>query len=180
MAAAHPIALCPLHGLFPATAIDLGTPGSYTFDHCETNCPVCGSASEIIPGTYQPELDRINLLIDPSISLVALGAIRKLAERAKAGEISDREAKREAEKIHAKAAKLFDIYNWSDQAKATLYASIIGAIAVIAAARIASSPSQTTVINPIVMESVITNPAKTPRTLNRGKAPRPKRHQQKQ
>ena len=81
--------------------------------------------AEIIAGTYVAEADRINLLIDPRIWLRALGVIRKLAERAGAGEISIQDAKREAEEIYPKAGSFFDVANWSDQAKATLYASII-------------------------------------------------------
>jgi hypothetical protein len=174
MAIHHPIALCPVHGLFPATAIALEN-ATVGFVSCVTTCPQCGMTSEIIPGTYQARLDRLNLLLDPSISLLALGAIRKLAERAKAGEIDAQEAKREAEKIHPKAGSLFDIANWSDQAKATLYASLIAAVAVIAAARIASSPSQTMIISPTVIERVVTK-------LNEpfpGKATPSKQHQKK-
>jgi hypothetical protein len=79
---------------------------------CVQARPQCGTQSEIFPGTYKAGFDgNLNVLIDPSISLKALGAIRKLAERAKAGEISAQQAKREAEKIHLNAGKLFDIAN---------------------------------------------------------------------
>ncbi len=187
MAVSHPIAFCTLHGLFPATAIAIAPGASVGVLGCIITCPQCGTPSEIIPGTYlahtnQAGVDRINLLIDPSISLPALGAIRKLAERAQAGEISAEQAKREAEKIHPKAGKLFDIANWSDQAKATLYASVIGAVAIIAAARIASPPSQTTVIHPVVAERVVAKPDALPLRPNapkHGKAPQPKRHPKK-
>lgn len=106
------------------------------FINCVHSCPICGGDSEIIPGRYEAKVDRLNILIDPSISPAALLAIRNLALAVSLGHISPAEAKKEAEKIHPKAGKLFDVANWSDQAKATLYAAIIGATAVITAARI--------------------------------------------
>lgn len=174
MAVHHPIALCPVHGLFPETgvAIENATVGLF---NVETTCPHCGRAAEVIPGTYQAELSRLNILVDPSISLLALGAIRKLAELAKAGEIDIQEAKLKAEKIHPKAGRLFDIANWSDAAKATLYSAIIAATAVIAAAKISSPSSHTTIINPAVIERVITRTNEPPHP----KAPRPKLPQKK-
>jgi hypothetical protein len=115
-----------------------------------TNCPVCQGPSEIIPGKYEVGSDRLNLLIDPSISPAALAAIKDLAEAVHAGRITPEEAKSAAEKIHPKAGKLFDVANWSDQAKATLYAAIIGAAAVLGAAKIASSSNQTVTISPVI------------------------------
>lgn len=179
-AVTHPIALCPSHGFFPATAIALGPGSTMGIYQSRMSCPQCGTPSEILPGMYRGGVDTINLLIDPSISLQALGALRKLAERAQAGKISVQEAKREAEKIHPKAAKLFDIVNWSDQAKATLYGAIIGAVALIAAARITSPASQTTAINPVALERVIQKSAKPPLIAkSHVKAPQPKQHPKK-
>jgi hypothetical protein len=176
MATRHPLAFCPRHGLFAATAIAINEGAAATFIGCGTNCPACGAAAEIIPGLYQPAADRMNLLVDPSISLLALGAIRNLVERLQAGKITEDDAKREAEKIHPGAGKLFDIAHWSDQAKATLYAAIIGAVAVIVAARIASNPSQTAFVNPTVIERVINPSAATApiheRVPRRGKHPK--------
>src|SRR5579862_6010579 len=139
-------AVCPTHGLFAGPAIALGPGATLHMQHSVAICPVCKAQSPIMSGTYQGTVNGIEFLRDPSIPLPALGAIRRLAERAQGGEISPAEAKREAKKIHPKAEKLFDISNWSDQAKATLYASIIGAVAVVAAARIASGP--TTIVQP--------------------------------
>jgi hypothetical protein len=146
----HPIAFCPEHGIFEMKtfAMDAGAP--VNFIGSLTNCPQCGRVSEIIPGTYKADHNRLNILIDPSISPESLFAIRKIAEAAQAGSISAEDAKKEAEKIDPKAARLFDVANWSDQAKSTLYAAIIGATAVVGAARIASSPSQTTTVQPVI------------------------------
>jgi hypothetical protein len=145
----HPIAFCPAHGFFPALAF--GFRGTATLIESATNCPICQGTSEIISGQYEEvAAARLNLLIDPSISPAALSALRDLAEAVRAGRISAEEAKRTAEKIHPKAGKLFDVANWSDQAKATLYAALIGATAVLGAAKIASSPNQTVTINPVI------------------------------
>ena len=104
------------------------------------NCPKCGNPSEVISGVYDGTITGLNILVDPSISREALIALRNLAEQLQRGEISVSEAKNQAHLISPKATKLFDIENWTDQAKATLYASIIAAIGVVIAARL-SSPS---------------------------------------
>ena len=147
----HPPAFCPEHGLFPVTFFRLGARATNTtFIGCAATCPKCGRVSEIIPGVYDPTADGLNILIDRSISPEALDEIRRIAERLQQGEISAPQAKAEAEKISPNAGKLFDIADWSDQAKATLYAAIIGAIAIVAAARIASPPNQTVNVQPII------------------------------
>jgi hypothetical protein len=151
----HPAAFCAVHGIFPATLIPIESGGSAEFNNCVHSCPVCGCDSEIIPGRYEAGSDRLNVLIDPSISPSALAAIRNLAEAVRTGQLSSEDAFREAAKIHPRAATLFDVANWSDQAKATLYAAILGAVAVITAARIASAPSQTVIVNPTVVERVV-------------------------
>jgi hypothetical protein len=107
-----------------------------------------------------------------TLTAAQLGALRNLAERAKTGKISPQKAKQEAEKIDPNVGKLFDIANWPGQAKATLYASIIGAVAMITAAKIATSPTQTTVTNPTVIERIIEPPspnATDPRKHDRGR-----------
>lgn len=141
----HPTAFCKSHGFFPATLIGIGPGAGGTFIDCKTSCPACGQMSEVVPGTYHAHADRINLLVDRSISPEALAALRRIAEQAKANQITPEEAKEKAEKIAPGAGRLFDVGNWSDQAKATLYASIIGAIAVIGAAKLAGSTTNVTV-----------------------------------
>jgi hypothetical protein len=81
--------------------------------------------AEIVPGNCQAFSDRINVLIGPSISREALAALRQIAMQAQARQITPGEAKEKVEKIVPGAGRLFDVSNWSDQAKATLYASII-------------------------------------------------------
>jgi hypothetical protein len=151
----HPPAFCPVHGLFPATQFALGVGVRQTsFIGCLQTCPRCGRPSEIIPGVYDSIPSGLNILIDKSISPEALAVIRKLVQRLEKGEISSEQAKEEAEKLSPKLGKLFDIANWSDQAKATLYAAIIGATAIVGAARMASSPIQTVNVNPVIARVV--------------------------
>jgi hypothetical protein len=153
----NPPAFCSQHGLFPVTAIaiDPGVTGT-TFTDCGATCPRCGRVSEIIPGVYDATDDRLNILIDSSISPEALSAVRQLAERLQQGTITSVQAKEEAEKILPRLGKLFDVWNWSDQAKATLWAAILGGAAVIQAARIASAPSQTVIVQPTIERTIET------------------------
>ena len=144
------------------TRFNIAAGATASFIGSVTNCPEpeCSHKSEIIPGVYDAAADGLNVLIDPSISPEALGEIRRIVERLQQGDISVPEAKAEAEKVSPDAGQLFDIANWSDQAKATLYAAIIGAVAIVAAARVASSPDQTvnvqTVIEHITQEETPT------------------------
>jgi hypothetical protein len=154
----HPPAFCPTHGLFAASAFGFEDgAANISIKGISTNCPVCGANSEIIPGRYDAKDDTLNVLLDPSISADALNAIRQLVTRLQAGEVTVEQAKKQLENISPKASRLFDISEWSDQAKATLFASIIGAIAIISAARLSKSSGPTININPVV-ERVVAPP----------------------
>ena len=148
----YPPAFCPEHGLFPAIGfrIDAGATDITVGSTIDCREPGCSRRCEIIPGVYDATLDGLNLLIDPSISPEALSAIRRITIRLQNGEISAPQAKAEAEKISPNAGKLFDIANWPPQAQATLYAAIICATAIIAAARMASSPDPTIIVQPVI------------------------------
>jgi hypothetical protein len=132
------------------TRFHIGVGSKASFIGSATNCPKCNRTSEIIPGVYDATVDRLNILIDRSITPEALGEIRRITERLQQGKISVPQAKVEAEKISPDAGQLFDIANWSDQAKATLYAAIIGAVAIVVAARMASPPNQTVKVQPVI------------------------------
>ncbi|RUV31176.1 MULTISPECIES: hypothetical protein [unclassified Mesorhizobium] len=95
----------------------------------------------------------MNILLDDSISPAALGALREIVRRLQRNEITPAQATVQAESITPKAGKLFDVADWSDGAKATLYASIIGAIALVAAAKMSSSGGGDQ--PPIVIENII-------------------------
>jgi hypothetical protein len=151
-----PLAFCPVDGLFVASGAAVASGNArLRLSHVSTNCPTCNGQSEILPGLYAPDGENISLLLDPGISPAALKEIQRLLLAVQIGEITPEHAQMEAERVHPGWGKFFNIAQWSDQAKATLYASVIGAIAIVAAARINSPPSQTVIINPpTALESV--------------------------
>jgi hypothetical protein len=143
-------AFCPQHGLFSIRSpIGFGAGSKAIFSNNVTRCPQCGSQSEILSGQYSFGLDGLNILADGSNSREFLLAIQRLAERAKRGEISPEQAKTEAEKLSPSAGKLFDVRNWSDDAKATFYAAIVIAVGTIIAARTTPAPTQTVTVQSI-------------------------------
>jgi hypothetical protein len=147
----HPPAFCPKHGIFPAAGIAIA-PGATrnSFIGCTHSCPKCGHPAEIIPGVYDATQTNLNILVDASISPSALAGLREIVGRLKEGKISVGEARAEAEKISPSVGRLFDIEDWSDQAKATLYAAIIGAVAIAYAAKTTTAPSVTVNVQPTV------------------------------
>jgi hypothetical protein len=82
----HPLAFCPVHGVFAATAFALGPGSSSTFVGSKTDCPRCGGVSEIIPGRYEAEAERYHSSISPE----ALAAIKELALKLQKGTITPR------------------------------------------------------------------------------------------
>ena len=151
----HPLAFCSIHGVFPATVFAIGPHAQITFTNCVANCPVCNRTSEILSGTYKAGVDRINLLLDPGISKRALDELAAIARAARARQITTEEAKQAAEKVHPNAGRLFDVANWSDQAKVTLYAAIIGATAILGAAKMSSTGTTNIRMQPVI-ERVVT------------------------
>ena len=151
----YPSAYCPSHGLFEAIGTIAMTNSEVTIIGSSTDCPRCGSRSEILPGKYTSKGDSLSVLFDTSISSEALAAIQAIVFKLQQNEISVADAKVQVEKIAPKAGRLFDVASWDGGAKATLYASIIGAIAIIVVARMASSSSQSQVFPEIVVERVI-------------------------
>jgi hypothetical protein len=106
MALFHPMAFCVIHGVFAVgTSFEMKSGATVKFINCVFNCPVCGALSEILPGSYEVRADRLNFLIDSSISSAALLAIRDLAIAASSGHMSTAKAKKEAEKIHPKTSE---------------------------------------------------------------------------
>lgn len=155
----HPIAFCPVDGIFQATGIAIsGEATSLEFRNNRTNCPKCGGMSEILPGRYDVIGDRLNILLGDSISQAALGALKEIVEQLQRNEITPAQAKARAEIISPKAGGLFDIADWSDTTKSTLYASIIGdasiigGIALVAAAKMSggSAPPPQIVVQNII------------------------------
>jgi hypothetical protein len=150
-----PLAFCPKHGLFVFTGMAATGNAKLSFSHCGTNCPTCGGSSEILPGLYEPDGANIRLLLDPNVSAEALDALQKLLRAVLAGEMTPEDAIKEAEKVHRGWGKLFNISEWSDQAKATLFASILTATAAFAGARMSSPPPVTVNVDPpTIVQSV--------------------------
>lgn len=154
----HPPAYCPRDGIVPGVGISLA--GAFQNVNIVGNtitCPVCGGPAQVISGCYDTVGDRLQILIDPSISADALAAIRKLAEQVRDAAITPEAAQAEAERIAPGTGRLFDIRSWSDQAQATLLAAIIGATALIGAAKISQAPSQTVNVQPVIERLVETH-----------------------
>ena len=155
----HPLAFCLKHGVFPDRSFMFGSGTVATFvGKCQTSCPICFEPCELLPGTYEVEDDRLDLLLDPTISPEALNALIAIALRLKRREITPPKAKELAEKISPRLGGLFDVANWSDTARSHLYAGIIGAAAILAAARM-NTP--TIVVQPVVervIERTVTAP----------------------
>lgn len=78
-----------------------------TFLNSRTNCPICGTMSEILPGQYKIVKGSVNLLLDPSVTPEALEALRSVADRLQRNEISREEAIAEASKISPKFSAIF-------------------------------------------------------------------------
>jgi hypothetical protein len=167
-------ATCPVHGIFAATGIIGLGPGArvHLGPNVAMNCPKCGLSSQIMPGQYEGLEERVRILFDGSFGPMILAQLATIAEKAKAGQISAEAAKRQAQKLHPKAGKLFDVANWSDQAKATLYAAIIGAAALIGAAKLSSGP--TVIVNPPAVTVIHKNYKPVPPPSPHGHKARPK------
>lgn len=142
-----PIALCPVHGIFEATGF--ASFGEFnrniSYVGCTTSCPKCGRRSEVIPGTYNPAADGMNILLDPSISAEALAAIKIIAQRAVAGTITPAAARAEIEKIEPRAASVFDFKSYSIGDKLAAFALLISLVDAAANLRAADPP--TTIIH---------------------------------
>ena len=130
----HPPAFCRRCGLiFPALAIGLQNT-SVTLKGNAMSCPRCGQMAEIIDGTYSAYKDRLDIVLDPSVSQAARDALLTLVKEVQANRLSLSEAKHRAKKINKRFGKLFDLSDWSGEAKATLFGSILMARATLAGA----------------------------------------------
>jgi hypothetical protein len=128
-----PPAYCPTHGIFPAVgSIGMGQGTTASISHCTVTCPKCGGEARILDGTYTAFADRLQLILDPALPEEARRALLALVEKVKDRTLDLEQAKSEAEKISPKAARLFDIAEWSDGAKAALFGSVLMAGATLA------------------------------------------------
>jgi hypothetical protein len=103
-------AYCPrCRSLFPFKGIHLGAGRSLGLTGNVTNCPVCGfGQARISDGVYKATQDAVELLSGPESTRVMLEALKAVAERLKAGEISQDEAIKEAREISPRYAALIE------------------------------------------------------------------------
>lgn len=151
----HPIGYCPIHGFFPVSGFVLGDGADAVLQGVVTSCPRCGGVVDIVSGHYEVVGDRLNVLLDQSIPSAALDELRRIAEQLQRAEITPAEAKTRATAVAPKAAKLFDVANWSESSRAAVLVAIIGAIGVVAAARMGGSSTTVNVINQPSIERVV-------------------------
>lgn len=149
----HPVGFCKKHGFFDVPSIGISAKGVGL--RVKVPCPTCFDFCEVLPGEYSFEAGHLSLLLDESVSPEALKAILDIAARASRKEITAEQAKQEAEKISPKAGRLFDIADWSDNAKAVLYAGILNAAAMLAPHLMGSGKEQSSAPATVVVERVI-------------------------
>lgn len=139
---ASPLIFCAIHGVKKLQGIaSVDSTSTIEYIDSSAQCPVCGRDAQVFNGKYEGTKSGLDILLSPSISPQALSALKQIFEKLQKEEISSEKAKAEAEAIFLGAGRLFDIADWGDGAKATLYASIIGAIALVTAAKISKPES---------------------------------------
>ncbi len=145
-----PMAFCIAHGIFPARKIVMVSVTEVTLSG-SVKCPQCGRRSELIGGSYSSEADRLNVLLDRSVSPDALRALLDIVELYRRGEITVEEAAHSASLINSLFASLFS--GLADQ-KGAIIGALIGAIGTILATKYASAP---TIVNVTVAPPAISH-----------------------
>ena len=170
----HPLAFCPRHGLFEAKGIRFGPNAKRAALLGLTySCPLCRTASEVIPGEYSMYGDRLDVLVDPTISVDALVALRNIVLRLQRRELTAEEAEREASKAAQNFGGLLNFRTWPPEARAIVIAALIAAIGSIIAAR--STPPDVISVNiRPVTERISEAPKEPSRKRTRVSKPRPK------
>lgn len=85
-----------------------GPTGTAVIKSSRTNCPQCGTMSEILPGRYEMDGDRMNVDFDSSISPAALSALRDLIKKLQRSEITPQEAVLQASGISPSLGRLVE------------------------------------------------------------------------
>lgn len=73
-------------------------------------CPRCGRLANLASGTFNATSDTLELVAGPPLTAEILSRLRDIAERAKVGEITSRQAVMEASEIDPVAGRLFSEY----------------------------------------------------------------------
>lgn len=100
------VGCCPEHGIFPA-GIEFPAGLKLQIKNLGAICPKCGVTAEMIPGDYDVINDRLNIVVDASISRATLEALGLIAERLRREEITLEEAEDYATKLSPKLRGLF-------------------------------------------------------------------------
>jgi hypothetical protein len=175
----HPLAFCPVHGIFPATGFAFSSGAEFV--DCRTDCFVrgCPSSCEVISGKYDATAYGLNILIDPSISRDALEAIKTIALKMKTGAITPQQASEEVSKIAPQVGGLFQ--NWTRAEAIALATPLIAALTAIIVARSSPSPSTTITIQPVIERTIERGPDdwRGSSSLSRVPLPKPRPKQPK-
>jgi hypothetical protein len=164
----HSLAFCPYHGVFQARSIRSGSDTKRAALLGLTSaCPRCRTASEIIPGDYSVYGERLNVLLDPTISLDALMALNTIVLRLQTGELTAELAEGEARAAAESFGGLLNFRTWPPGTRAMVIAALVTAVGSIIAAR--SAPRD--VIHPVT-EPVSAVPKK--RSQKRAPSPKPR------
>jgi hypothetical protein len=87
--------------------IAIETGSTLNLSNIGTNCPVCGfGAARVSNGVYKATQEAVELLSGPDSTRAMLEALKAVAERLKAGEISKDEAIKQAGEISPRYATL--------------------------------------------------------------------------
>lgn len=138
----RPPAYCERCKLIFAAAAFAMTNTTLEITNCATNCPRCGGPAKVLDGTYAAFEERFNIALAPSVSPEALAALFGLIQQVQAKKLDLPKARRKAERIHPGLGRIFDIGNWSDTARATLFAGILAAAGPTIAHRLSPPPAR--------------------------------------
>jgi hypothetical protein len=160
------------HGLV-ATPSLVGFGGNFRIRGGKSTCPLCPPGAPLAEtfdcdytaaeGTYE--------IFTAGMSHEAILAVNALLSRVQRREISVEDAKREVEKIEPRARVLFDIWNWSDQAQATVLAAILLAAAGIGAAVINRSAPASNIFIENVTRKIVRSSQGSSQTPPKAKEP---------
>jgi hypothetical protein len=129
----HPPAYCEhCKLLFPAPVALDGR--KISIESNLVTCPKCHQSAPILDGTYSSFAGRLEVFLSPTVSLGARVALLELIVAVQEKRIALADARKQAERIEPRLAGIFDIADWSDQAKAILFAGILGSVATLAVA----------------------------------------------
>jgi hypothetical protein len=161
----HPPAYCAsCNFLFPVTGLGVSDGSSISSVNNLANCPRCGRLVKVLDGTYAAVGDALNAVLSPDVSLEARAALMRLVVSVQEKRLGLDEAKRQAEQISPKLGKIFDISEWSGDARAAFLGSVMLTIATLA---VAGATVTAPLFSPAPVVQVINAPPPQPATGSR-------------